>query len=103
MIGLLALNSLKQVDIIFIIALGAIIALCVIIYFLIPVFNKKQYREQRENLKKREVAFKSNIRRTDGSPAAEEVSEEKEAEVEAEPLPEEVTAGQAEPIEHEEK
>ena len=39
MINMLALNSLKQVDIIFFIVLGAVIALCVIVYFLIPVFN----------------------------------------------------------------
>ena len=94
MIGLLALNSPKQVDIIFFIVLGAIVALCVIFYFLIPVFNKKQYREQRENLKKREVAFKSNIRRTDGSPDAEETM------AEARPLSE---GAPAEPIENEEK
>ena len=102
MTGLLALNSLKQVDIIFFIVLGAIIALCVIVYFLIPVFNKKQYREQRDNLKKREVAFKSNIQRTDGSPVAEETSEEtgeKTADA-IEPLPEETPA---EPTENEEK
>ncbi len=102
MTELLALNSLKQVDIIFFIALGAVIALCVIFYFLIPVFNKKQYREQRENLKKREVAFKSNIKRTDGSPTAEEPAEEKEA-AEAQPLPEGASAGHTDPIEHEEK
>ena len=99
MIGLLALNSLKQVDIIFFIVLGAIIALCVIVYFLIPVFNKKQYKEQRDNLKKREVAFKSNIQRTDGSPVAGGTEEG----AGAEQLPDEAPAGQAEPIEHEEK
>ncbi len=65
--ALLELNPLKSTDIIFFIVLAAIVVLCVIVYFLIPVFNKKQYREQRENLKKREVAFKSNIQRTDGT------------------------------------
>ncbi len=70
--GLLALNSLGTTDTIFFIALAAIVALCVVVYFLIPVINRKQYREQRENLKKREVAFKSNVQRTDGSPVVAE-------------------------------
>lgn len=66
MLGLLALNPLGSVDIIFFVVIGALIALAVAIYFLIPVFNKKQYKEQRENLKKRETSFKANIQRTDG-------------------------------------
>lgn len=66
MLKSLALNTLKSADIIFFIALAAIVVLIVAIYFLIPVFNKKQYKEQRDNLKKREVAFKSNVQRTDG-------------------------------------
>lgn len=66
MLGLLALNPLGSVDIIFFVVIGALIALAVAIYFLIPVFNKKQYKEQRENLKKREASFKANIQRTDG-------------------------------------
>ncbi len=70
MLSLKALDSLalKPTDIIFFIVLASIVVLCVVVYFLIPVFNKKQYQEQRENLKKREVAFKSNIQRTDGAP-----------------------------------
>lgn len=66
MLGLLALNPLGSVDIIFFVVIGALIALAVAIYFLIPVFNKKQYKEQRENLKKREASFKANVQRTDG-------------------------------------
>ena len=63
MLGLLAdLNQLGPVDIGFFVACAAIIAIIVAIYFLIPVFNKKQYKEQRDNLKKREVAFKSNLK-----------------------------------------
>lgn len=53
------LNSLGSVDIGFFVGCAVAIVLVVAIYFLIPVFNKKQYREQRENLKKREEAFKS--------------------------------------------
>lgn len=61
MLKLLAeLNKLGNVDIGFFIACVAIVVLIVVIYFLIPVFNKKQYQEQRENLKKREAAFHAN-------------------------------------------
>ncbi len=66
---LLALNSLNTTDIIFFIVLGVIIVLCIVVYFLIPLINKKQYKEMRENLKKREAAFKSNVKRTDGTPS----------------------------------
>ena len=51
------LNPLSQTDIIFFASIGAIIVLCVIIYFLIPVFNRKQYKEQIDNLHAREEAF----------------------------------------------
>ena len=62
MLRLLAVewNSPNPVDIVFFVILGVIIAICIGIYFLIPVINKKHYEEQRENLKKREVAFKAN-------------------------------------------
>lgn len=62
MLGLLAAAKIiiSGWDIGFFIACGVIIALIVAIYFLIPVFNKKQYQEQRDNLKKREIAFKAN-------------------------------------------
>ena len=67
MLGLLALNPLSQTDIIFFVVLAAIVVLCIVVYFLIPIINKKQYKELRDNLQKREAAFKSNIQRTDGS------------------------------------
>ncbi len=54
------INGLKAVDIVFFIVCVALVAIAVGIYFLIPVLNKKQYKEQRENLRKREEAFKSN-------------------------------------------
>ena len=73
MLALLELNKLKSTDIVFFIVLAVIVVLCIGVYFLIPVFNKKQYKEQRDNLRKREVAFKSNISRSDapasGAPA----------------------------------
>lgn len=72
MFGLLALNPLGRTDIIFFCVLAGIVVLCVAAYFLVPVINKKQYRELRENLKKRESAFKSNIQRTDGKPTVAE-------------------------------
>ena len=63
MLRLLAeLNSLGAVDIGFFVACGVIIAACIAVYFLIPVFNKKQYQEMRDNLKRREVAFKANLK-----------------------------------------
>lgn len=55
------INSLPQVDVIFFIICGALIAVAIGVYFLIPVLNKKQYKEQRDNLRKREEAFKSNL------------------------------------------
>lgn len=57
---LFADTTLPKVDIWFFAICAAIIAAIIGIYYLIPVLNKKQYREQRENLKKREVAFKAN-------------------------------------------
>lgn len=60
MLKLLALNALGKTDVWFFIACAAIVVIAVVVYFLVPVFNKKQYREQRENLKKREAAFKAN-------------------------------------------
>lgn len=57
----LFINSLKSIDVIFIVVCIALVAIAVAIYFLMPVFNKKQYQEQRDNLRKREEAFKSNL------------------------------------------
>ena len=55
------LNKLGRVDIIFFLSILAIILLVVGFYFLIPLLNKKQYAEQRENLRKREKSFKANL------------------------------------------
>jgi len=68
-------NPLKSVDIIFFIVCLAIVAIGIGFYFLIPVLNKKQYQEQRENLKKREEAFNSNKKITNSAEAAVENSE----------------------------
>ncbi len=83
--SLLALNPLSSTDIIFFVVLGVLVVLCIVAYFLIPVINKKQYQEMRDNLKKREAAFQSNVKRTDGSPSVvaglpEEFSDEPAAE-----------------------
>lgn len=52
------LNAIGSVDrTFFLICLGIIVAI-VAIYFLLPVFRKSQYEERRENLRKREAAFK---------------------------------------------
>ena len=77
MLQLLAeLNKLGPVDIGFFVACAVIVVAIVVIYFLIPVFNKKQYQEQRENLKKREVAFKANLNRAGSSSENEEAPTE---------------------------
>lgn len=55
------LNKLGPIDIIFFVVCAVIIVAIVGVYFLIPVFKRKQYQEQRDNLKKREEAFKSNL------------------------------------------
>lgn len=56
------LEPLKSHDINFFIVCGAIVAIIAIVWLLIPVFNKSQYRDQRESLRKREIAFKSNLK-----------------------------------------
>lgn len=56
------LIKLKQADIVFFIVCVALIAIAIAIYYLIPVFKRKQLKEQRENLIKRENAFKSQIK-----------------------------------------
>ncbi len=70
MLGLLGLNDLPGTDIAFFIVIAVIIIIAVAIYFLIPVFNKKQYKEQRENLKKREAAFHANKTKSDDTQAS---------------------------------
>ena len=77
---LAALNKLRSVDVAFFIVIGAIIAACIAIYFLIPIINKKQYQEMRENLKRREVAFNANKQEESAEVTveAEQTSETKE-------------------------
>lgn len=55
------LNALGKVDRTFFLVCLIGIGLIVLVYFLIPVINRKQYQEARENLKKREAAFKGNV------------------------------------------
>ena len=55
------LNKIGKTDTIFFLSILAIILLLVGFYFLIPILNKKQYAEQRENLRKREKSFKANL------------------------------------------
>ena len=76
MLGLLALNSIGAWDIGFFVACGLIIAAIVAVYFLIPIINKKQYQEQRDNLKKREVAFKANMKVATDEQATDAVEEQ---------------------------
>lgn len=66
------LNALGPVDTIFFLVCLGIVVLIVAIYFLIPIFNKSQYEERRENLRKREAAFKKG--RTDDNQVGASVS-----------------------------
>ena len=54
------LHGFKTVDIWFFVICGIIIGLIVIIYFLIPVFKRKQFAEARNNLARRETLFRQN-------------------------------------------
>lgn len=77
------LNKIGKIDTIFFLSILAIILIIVGIYFLIPVFNKKQYAEQRENLRKREKSFKANLQHSEEhvvveKTTADEPQEEKE-------------------------
>ena len=73
-----ALNKIGKVDQAFFIICAVIVVLIVAIYFLIPVFNKKLYKEQRDNLHKREAAFKYNLNKA--QTAESETVQETEAE-----------------------
>lgn len=79
MLSLLALNPIGATDLWFFIICGVIVAVAVAVYFLIPVFNKKQYQEQRDNLHKREAAFKANMQAANGSVEATNEASEAEA------------------------
>ena len=52
---------MSPVDIAFLIVCLLLVGAGVGIYFLIPVLNKKQNSEQRENLRKREEIFKRSM------------------------------------------
>ncbi len=56
----LLLNALGKVDRAFFLICLAIVVVIIAVYFLTPVFRKSQYEERRENLRKREAAFKSS-------------------------------------------
>lgn len=64
--------SLGKVDLILLIIILVIIAGGVGIYFLIPVINRKQYKQMRDNLAKREAAFKSSALHHDNNAAQEQ-------------------------------
>ncbi len=63
------LNAISSVDRTFFLICLGLVAAAIAIYFLIPVFRKSQYEERRENLRKREAAFKhgQNARLVDTS------------------------------------
>ena len=78
------INDLKRPDIIFFVSLIVIAVICVAIYFLIPVFNKKVYEERRANLKKREETFRKNLKSLQAESVVVETEEASEEEATAE-------------------
>lgn len=54
------LNQIGKVDLTFLLIVIGAIVLAVAFYFMIPLFRRKQYKEARENLRKREEAFKAS-------------------------------------------
>lgn len=47
-------------DWLFLIIVCVVIAICVGLYFIVPILNHKKYEQQRADLKKREETFKAN-------------------------------------------
>ena len=56
------LFKLTKPDLTFFIVILAIVAACVLVYFLTPVIKRKQYQEARTNLRKREETFRANLK-----------------------------------------
>ena len=56
------LFTLTKPDLTFFIVILAIVAACVLVYFLTPVIKRKQYQEARTNLRKREETFRANLK-----------------------------------------
>ena len=57
------LIELTGPDLMFLIVIISIVAACVIIYLLTPIIKRKQFEEQRANLKKREETFRANLKK----------------------------------------
>ena len=74
-------SPLPKVDLWFFIICAAIVVAIVAVYFLIPVFNKKKYKEQRDNLAKREAAFKANRTDYNGQNSASNTTETTDTEL----------------------
>ena len=65
------LNRLGPVDTTFFTLVGVAIVIAVLIYFLYPLIFAKKFKQQREDLRRREAAFKAN-REPSEAPAVEE-------------------------------
>ena len=74
-------SSLPSVDVWFFIICALIVVAIVAVYYLIPVFNKKKYQEQRDNLAKREAAFKANRTDYNGQKTAQSTEQASEKEL----------------------
>ena len=56
------LFTLTKPDLTFFIVIMAIVAACVLVYFLTTVIKRKQFQEARTNLRKREETFRANLK-----------------------------------------
>lgn len=56
------LFTLTQPDLKFFITIIVIVVACVAVYLLTPIIKRKQFAEQRANLKKREETFRANLK-----------------------------------------
>lgn len=78
------LKTVKTVDIVFFVLIGVAILICVGIYFLMPIIKRREYREQREALAKREETFKANLAANSEMSSSEEEQNVEESSVESE-------------------
>ena len=56
------LFTLTKPDLTFFMVIMAIVAACVLVYFLTPIIKRKQFQEARTNLRKREETFRANLK-----------------------------------------
>ena len=60
------LFKITEPDLKFFIFLGIIVAVFLVAYLVTPIIKRKQFKEARENLKKREETFRANLKKLNG-------------------------------------